>query len=239
VLVLPGMKTSLTIIALSLLMFGDGGEDPDFVDSDNDGVQDVDDLCPGSDDTVDLNVNDIPDCSETIGPNLMFDDEPSIDAMTFAANTVGGWVPWTHSPSIGYDGNDYSESGTLVLYSTILNFGSAASVCVNVPLYFDYLGVWYQGRGGLFDRDAVLVYHEYGAKDCIGPATITTVYPGTLESGYHMPWPVLDDELELAASTRSVLIDFIATDNEVWFLDNILLLPRMASEQDDDPPSQD
>jgi hypothetical protein len=231
------MNTAGTIIAVALLMSGDGEAPESFVDSDNDGVQDFDDLCPGSDDTVDLNTNDIPDCSETFGPNLMFDDEQSIDAMTIAPTSNGIWVGW----DIGHDGNGWSESGSLWLYSFIAQFGSMASVCVDVPLYYDYLGLWYHARtaGPSPDMTAVLVYHEYDAKGCAGQATITTVYPGVIESSYQIPWAVLHDELDLAGATRSVLVDFIATTDDPWMIDNILLLPRIASEQDDGPPPQD
>jgi hypothetical protein len=238
------MKITTTLVALTLLVsgmdapdnFSDLGDDADRSgDLDDDGVPDLDDLCPGSDDTVDLNGNDVPDCSETWANDLMFDDAQSVNAMIHVPPTDVGWT----STSNVHDGNGYSESGALVVFSVSPGVPSQVSVCIDIPLAYDYLGVWYHAVG-TSSVPTVLNYHQYTGKHCTGAVSTTTSYPGDIYASSATPWHVVHDpdEVHLGGSTMSVMIDFGVLSDDPWVIDNVLLLPRMAT-ANDEPPADD
>jgi len=83
----------------------DAGDTRDVVaeprDDDGDGVPDGSDVCDGSDDTVDLNDDQVPDCTQNVLPNGGFD------------GTLNPWIGAEYAPST--DANGMSRSGSALL----------------------------------------------------------------------------------------------------------------------------
>lgn len=233
------LLTTLKLVSVATALFlGKGGELPPpppvmFVDSDNDGVDDADDLCPGSDDTVDLNANDIPDCDETAGPNLMFDTASSIANATVQGNSVGSYS-WT-------DGAGWSGSGSLQVASNLGNVTPGMSVCLNVPVFYETFELWFQARTAW--TASALVYaevREYDGKGCTGQTGIGGNYATIGTAGVSSsPWPIFSHDVALKDSTRSVRMVLTMGTSEPWIIDNILLLPVLESEGEGDPPPMD
>ena len=234
------LLTTIKLVGVSalLLFVGEGegegeGDSPpvvESVDSDGDGVDDADDLCPGSDDTVDLNSNDVPDCDETAGPNLMFDTAGSVGNATIHPNSVG-----SHG---SMDAMGWSGSGGLWLTSSLANITAAMSVCVNVPVFYDTFELWFQSRTAWTpNAPAYAEIRQYTGKGCTGSSGINGNYVNLGNGGTsNVPWPTYSHEVPLLTSTRSVLVGITMGTDQPWTIDNILLLPIIEALGNDDPP---
>lgn len=82
------------------------GSDSSGKDADGDGVPNAADLCPGSDDSVDLDGNGAADCVETFVSDAGFDAAGSTAQWVHVNQTVG----WSSD-----DGNGYASSGSMPL----------------------------------------------------------------------------------------------------------------------------
>jgi hypothetical protein len=122
---------TLSLVAAPVAFAGKQPPNTIWVDGDGDGVHDSVDVCPGSDDTVDLDGNDSPDCAQTWVEGGTFDSTDDLDHWD-------EWMPWTHGSTWGLlpdDGNGFASSDSVQLYlaAPYANHGHISSTCIAVP----------------------------------------------------------------------------------------------------------
>ncbi|MEM7152019.1 MAG: hypothetical protein AAF799_04215 [Myxococcota bacterium] len=230
--------SKIATVAMVLMMGRGGGTSaPEtvFTDSDGDGVQDADDLCPGSDDTVDLDGNDIADCSETLAPEFMFDSPADVAGATLGSHTLASF-----SPS---DGGGYSGSGSMRLVSNAGSVTSAAFVCVNIMPWEDEVEMWFNVTTGWSPGSQVRTgYRYFNGSDCSGSISLFSwgSSVGTTGASSGAPWPTFSDQRALPNGTRSVQIGITVPttqpDGDPWYLDNLLVRGVTESESWEGPP---
>jgi hypothetical protein len=190
---------------------------PTAMDTDGDGVDDLFDVCPGSDDTVDLNLDGTPDCAQSMIPRSPID---SYSDTTF-------WTPYngTFSGFSGVDAKGYLGSGSLRNESTAPGGGVVGHrICVRIaPPYGDDLSVWLQGGHiGSGTLNAVTRLQEFSSSNC-------TLGAGAIhQDAYQVPAGSFEESrlaTRLRSSTRSVQLTVESNTFQQQFLvDNILML---------------
>ena len=194
-----------------------------LADTDNDGVVDVLDMCPGSDDSVDLDQNNVADCSETLALGAHFDDSGELQYWT-TGSVAGTSIGWTST-----DGSGYSASGSLGI-GAVSNGSSGRSTkndCIPVQPATAY-NVLLQAKSQTLSssqKTRVEVW-EYSSSDC-------SSYSGRSWIDWYdaFSWKTIGDRWLTGSSTRGVqVVVYVdhATDPNythwVW-IDNLLVSP--------------
>lgn len=198
-------------------------------DTDGDGVWDTQDLCPGSDDTVDIDIDGIADCDQNLLEGPMFDD--ATDASAWAGDFVF---------DAGIDAQGFAGSGSLNLdYDAIA--GHATSRCVVASGSTDYVYMLEMDFVKEGYPAAYLFVLEYTDSSCGWNSGQTLTHQQTSSTS---GWAVVDGSFTTAASTRAVKV--VVVNNRVgssnWPLmqvDNILLHERAEDLGDDGEPGRD
>lgn len=192
-------------------------------DADRDQVQDVDDLCPWSDDKIDLNHDGIADCAQSLIPGSPIDDLAD----------VGFWTPMsgTFSDFDGFDLGAYRYSGSMA--AEYYGLGSASvghSICIPIgPPYGGNgtVGVWLQSTiDGAANATAVTELRQFTSANCstgnVATGSLTyTAQPNAIS--------VSSASSPLDTSTRSVMVLAYAATADTFLVDNVLVLRAVGS----------
>jgi len=205
-----------------LLSSADAGKISSYVtDTDGDGVFDPWDMCPGTDDSVDLDGNYVPDCTETLAAGAHFDDSGDLQYWTTGA-VAGTSIGWTST-----DGNGYAPSGSLGI-GAVSNQSSGRSTrsdCIPVSSATSY-NVLLQAKSQTLSssqKTRVEVW-EYSTSDC-------SAYIGRSWIDWYgaFSWKTLGDQWLTGSSTHAIQVQVYvdhATDPNythwVW-IDNLLV----------------
>ena len=197
-------------------------------DTDGDGVVDGLDMCPGTDDSVDLDGNGVADCSETLAAGAHFDDSGDLQYWTTGA-VAGTSIGWTAT-----DGGGYSASGSLGI-GAVSNQSSGRSThndCIPVQPATPY-NVLMQAKSQTLSssqKTRVEVW-QYSNADCSG-------YLGRswVDTYGAFSWKTLGSRWLTGSSTHSIqVVVYVdhATDptytHWVW-IDNLLVSPVSSKE---------
>lgn len=216
-------------LALPSLALAGGGETKAggslWSDSDGDGVHDSLDLCPGTDDDVDLDADGAADCSQTFVGTGAFD--------SFAEGSAWlGSNAWTSTQ----DGNGYAPSGALNLSTTtMLAHGLSPCVAVSSNTQHELLAQVY-AFNGTQPVDVKLQVWEYADTTCSSSSPAST--PIDQITSNTNGWSVMGGRFLMGTGTGSVRVVVVnspvsTTMTDVYF-DNILLHDNVLTRDEDD-----
>lgn len=229
-------------ILISLLALGSSPAlaglepEPSGKDADGDGVGNAADLCPGSDDSVDLDGNGTADCAETFVSDAGFDAAGSTAQWVHAGQTVG----WSSD-----DGSAYAQSGSMPLD---IGPGAVPSwelhgdcLSVDPSTWHILLAQWdLSAPGGA--TDAWFMVWEYADAACTSVVTIRTVEHLTAPTA---GFETVGGDFVTKPSTRAVHVAIFnrapgtGQDPVQLRVDNILLHDSPAALEDEDETGEE
>ncbi len=236
-----------TLIALALLVPSAAlAKGPPVIsislDSDGDGIYDYKDLCDGEDDTVDLDSNSVPDCSETFADDFGFEQTAAGSFWTTGGSLA--WYGWQSN-----DANGYSGSGSYQVYvPSMVHGGSVVSDCMSVTPSTPHVMLT-QLRHQSFaasPRATLYVYSFDSMADCQGSGSTGRKDVDVEVNGAVNSWITWGDRFTTDSTAQAVKIyafsSKIGSDNgsSRFDIDNILLHDTLGdSEEDEGDPGKD
>lgn len=195
-------------------------------DADGDGVHDSQDLCDGSDDTVDLDADGTADCSQSFLGTGPFD----------SSSDVAAW--WFDGSFDSTDAEGYAGSGSMDLGTGWFATAASMSPCVAVdPSTPHELLLQVDVANATANPNLYVQVWEDTQSDCSGSTLGQTTLDQVLaDTG---GWTVIGGRFTTSSQTRGVQV-FVAnlrpqnatTETEAW-LDNVLLHDDISGSSSD------
>ena len=197
------------------------------LDDDGDGVINAWDMCPGSDDTVDLDGNLVSDCTETLAAGPSFNNSGDLQYWQ-VSNSNGSSMGWTPT-----DGSGYANSGSFGLGVSNQPGTNVSTMtwsdCIPVNSHTQY-NVLMQAKSQTLasGHKTQVEFWEYDSSSC-APNDFTGRRRVTSYGAFS--WKTIGSQFLTDNSTRGVRVGIVITQtgsntttHYAW-VDNVLVSP--------------